>query len=827
MQLRTLTLFVVAAITSCSMQVNAQIRGLIYSDFGFRIVDGGETFEVTAIRSDIIRVRVYRNGEEPENTSFAVLDTALHSAIRITAEKNGFSTGKLHVSMGAHMQLTVKDNEGRLLQQDAAPILHQADGFRVYKALKDDEHFFGLGDKPGPLDRRGQFFTMWNTDHFGWQESSDPLYKDVPFFMDLREGRALGVFLNNTFRSSFDFGHELADEYSFGATGGAIDYFLMYGPTPKEVLASYAWLTGPTPLPPIWSLGFQQSRYTYSPESELIDVAHRMRSHKIPCDVLWLDIDFQRDNMPFTVDAERFPAFPQLVKNLSADRFKLVVITDLHVARQPGVGYEPYDSGIRGDHFLRRSDGSLYIGEVWPGPSVFPDFTRMQTQEWWGSLYRQFVDDGVAGFWNDMNEPAVFNTPSKTMPDDVQHRIEMPGFRKRVADHREVHNVYGMLNSKATHDGLLNLRPDQRPFVMTRASFAGGQRYAVTWTGDNSSTWNQLRMATPQLLNLGLSGFSMAGADVGGFAGSPSPELLTKWLEIAAFQPIDRDHSAKGTRRHEVWVDGPEQEDIRRRYIEERYKLLPYLYTTAEQTSHTGVPLMRPLFVEFPAATSDGHPIDFDAGDSEFMVGSDLLVAPTPSPDEIAPYEVHLPPGTWYDYWTGQRFERIVKTKARDLEQRDKVIAVEPIIIKPELSVLPVYARGGSIIPIGRVIQSTEEKLTGPLTLRVYPATDRTAPCGGEVYADDGQTFAFQRGSYARIHFSCSLGSDGSLIIRIDPQEGRFSPWWDSYHVEVVGWRPTQKIAIGATKQYPLTLDGDKWTVTIPATAKGEMVRLL
>ena len=443
-----------------------------------------------------------------------------------------------------------------------------------------------------------------------------------------------------------------------------------------------------------------------------------------------------------------------------------------------------------------------------------------------GSLYKGFVANGVDGFWNDMNEPAVFNVATKTMPDDVQHRIEEPGFAKRTATHLEIHNIYGMLNSEGTYEGLLKLRPNERPFVMTRASFAGGQRYAVTWTGDNSATWNHLRMTTPQLMNLGLSGFSMAGADVGGFAGSPSPELLTKWLEVAAFQPIDRDHSAKGTRLHEVWVDGPAQEDIRRHFIEERYRLLPYLYTSAEESSHSGIPLMRPLFVEFPHATADEHPIDLDDNGSEFMVGGNLLVAPNPSPDEIASYEVHLPPGTWYDYWTGEQFERSNKTQAIDLEQRDKLNLNKPLLIQPRLEVLPVYIRGGSILPIEPLTQSTEEKPSGPLTLRLYPATDQNTPCAGDVYTDDGHSFDFRKGQYAHVRFSCSLAQDGSLSLQVAQQQGNFTPWWTQYRLEIYGWTPKLTSASLGKVTLPLQRIATGWSVTIPANAGGEIVQM-
>jgi alpha-glucosidase len=315
---------------------------------------------------------------------------------------------------------------------------------------------------------------------------------------------------------------------------------------------------------------------------------------------------------------------------------------------------------------------------------------------------------------------------------------------------------------------------------MTRATYAGGQRYSTTWTGDNSSTWNHLRMTVPQLVNLGLSGFSLAGADVGGFAGSPTPDLLTKWIELSAFQPIDRDHSDKGTRMHEVWVDGPDHEAIRRRYIEERYRLMPYLYTVAEETSRDGLPIDRPFFLEFPHALEDGTPLDLNSRGSEFLFGSRILVAPSPYPEDMTPYAVQLPPGTWYDYWTNEQFVRGVSTGQVDLEQRDLTLAQKQIKIPPTLENLPVYVRGGSILPIAPLTQSTSEIPQGPLTLRVYPlALGLNTPgesCEGDVYTDDGHTFAYRQGKFARIHFACSLEPDGSLTVSIQKQEGTWKP---------------------------------------------------
>ena len=365
---------------------------------GVRATAHGITLQVSALREDVLRVRAWHGVSEPEDASWAVLPAARTSSAHVTAEAHGFSTGKLRVNIGEDLRLRVTDLEGNVLQEDAAPVHWNGPAFTVAKRRELSDHFFGLGDKPGPLDRNGEAFTMWNTDSFGWQESTDPIYKSIPFFIEFNHGRALGTFLDNTWRTNFDFGRADPGVYTFGALNGPVDYYLLYGPDPKQVVTDWAWLTGPTPLPPLWSLGFQQSRYTYYPENQLREIADRLRADRIPCDVLWLDIDFQHDNWPFTVNTQAYPDFAGMVKDLGRQDFKLVVITDLHVAKQPGVGYAPYDSGTAGDHFVKNPDGSVYTGKVWPGPSVFPDFTQAQTRRWWGTLYKQFVAEGVAGF---------------------------------------------------------------------------------------------------------------------------------------------------------------------------------------------------------------------------------------------------------------------------------------------------------------------------------------------------------------------------------------------------------------------------------------------
>jgi alpha-glucosidase len=806
------------------------LPGAAHTASGLELSTSTLTLRVDALRPDVLRVRVFPFGHPAEDASWAVLPGARTARIAVTPEPGGFSTSALRVMVSGDLRLTVLDLSGNVLQQDALPVAWSADGFKVTKAKTEDDHFFGLGDKPGPLDRVGEDFAMWNTDAFGAQESTDPIYKSIPFFLEMHGGRVLGVFLDNTFRTFFDFGRERTDRYTFSAPGGPLDYYLLYGPEPKQVVESYAWLTGPTPLPPLWALGFQQSRYSYTPRAQVEEIAAHLRADKIPSDVLYLDIDYQVKNRPFTVDPATFPDFPGLIHKLASEEFHTVVITDLHIADLPGEGYAPYDSGEAGDHFVKEN-GKEYVGRVWPGPSVFPDFTQEQSRQWWGTLYKQFVADGVAGFWNDMNEPAVFRYPSKTMPDDVEHRIDEPadeGFSKRTALHTEIHNVYGMENSRATHDGLLALEPNVRPFVLTRASYAGGQRYAATWTGDNLSTWAHLRQTTPQLLNLGLSGFSFSGADVGGFGGSPAPDLLTKWLMLAAFQPLDRDHASKGTRPHEVWVDGQEQEAIRKRYIEERYRLMTYLYTTAEETSRNGVPIIRPLFLEFPHGASDNHPLDNDAA-GEFFFGPSILVAESPMPDDVGGYEVHLPPGIWYDYWSGAKLDRRVAAGVRDLEIPDPTSntphALQPIHVQPGLGDLPVYVRAGAIVPIQPLVQSTEETPSGPLTLRVFPPSPGD-DCHGDVYTDDGKSYEFRNGAYLRLHLTCSVAADGALTVTIPQAEGSFRPWWKAFRVEAVGFAAKEAQATVQGKSIALIQTTVGWAVDVPDTGQAQVVTL-
>jgi len=727
---------------------------------GVEAGNGPVRMQVTALTDSILRVRIAK-GALPEDASWAVPAAVRRQSVRVTATTDGFQTKAIKVRVDpATLQLAVTDLQGRTILADGAePIGFGGKGFMLRKVLPFDQHIFGMGDKTALLDRRGYTFTDWNTDFFGFTPASDPIYKSIPFYIGTsNDGYSYGLFLDNSWRSTFDFGHSDPSAIEISAPDGPIDYYVIAGPSVAEVARRYTDLTGKAPLAPQWALGYQQSRWGYSSDAEVRAIGQHLRSDRVPADVVWMDIDYQDRNRPFTVNTKIFPDMKKLNADMASAGFHLVAITDLHVAYLPNQGYAPYDTGIAGNHFVHKADGSLYVAPVWPGPSVFPDFTRAATRKWWGDLYRDFIADGFSGFWNDMNEPAVFDTAdgSKTMPLTNVHQIESDDFAARDATHSEIHNVFGMQNTRGTFEGMERLRPGVRPFVMTRASYAGGQRYAATWTGDNSSTWDHLRLCVQQMINLGLSGFSYNGCDVGGFVGGASPDLLTRWYELAAFSPVFRNHAANDAPHAEPWVDGPGHLAIRRKFIEERYRLMPYLYALAEQNSRTGDPIMRPTFYDYPDALKLGC----DQALS-FTVGRSVYVAAPPRPESPRPFKICLPAGGWFDYWTGQPV-------AEHEFKRD-----------PRLDQIPVFVRAGTILPRQALVQSTMETPKGPLELDVYPGGD----CRGELYFDDGIHVA---GHSLRQTVRCAVTPKG-VSLTFGARAGNYRPWWKQIAVTVHG----------------------------------------
>jgi len=735
---------------------------------GVIVRSGPARLQVSVHADGVFRVRLAPDGRLDGDASWAVVQDAQSTNVTIDDTRDAIRVRGDGVTAIVHrspLRVDFVDDEGRPLLADEASLPmawlpgEHGTRVRVWKSMPADEHYYGLGDKAGPLDRRGRAFAMWNSESYGWQGTSDPLYKSIPFFIGLRGGVAYGVFFDNTHRGSFDFGKESDGTLSFGAEDGALDYYFIAGPQPAQVIERYTALTGRTPLPPLWSLGFQQSRYTYQPEAKVREIAKQLRDHRIPSDAIYLDIDYQKGYAPFTVDRAKFPDFEKMIADLRRDGLRTVLITDLHIKHDPDNGYAAFDSGMRADAFIRNPDGSLYIGEVWPGDSAFPDFTLSRVRDWWGGLYRDFAAMGAAGYWNDMNEPSVFNVPGNTMSLDAVHRMDDGTTR----DHRAIHNVYGMLNARATYEGLLKLQPQQRPFVLTRAAYAGAQRYAATWTGDNTASWFHLAQSTPNLLSLGLSGMAMSGDDIGGFIGSPPADLLTRWFQLGAFNPVFRNHAATDTRPHEAWVDGPKHEALRREAIELRYRLMPYLYTAAEENARTGLPIMRPVFLQYPKAET------FYGNDRDFLFGGDLFVAPVVD-ERLDAHPVSLPPGAWYAFGSSQRF----------------VASKEPIKLDPRPTGTPLYARAGAIVPMQALVQHTGETPEGPLELQVYLPDAGSSDCRGALYQDDGESFGYREGEFLRVAYACEIGASASSVSAKVGHAG-FAPSWNAVRVTLFG----------------------------------------
>jgi alpha-glucosidase len=768
---------------------------------GVELTAGAAKVRLAAFHKGIFRVRLAPNGNFAKDYSWAVVESPEPPSVKTEENEKELrlTAGDVMATVQkSPLLISFSDRAGNVLLADEPSLPMAWDGphVHIWKRMPADEDYFGLGDKAGPMNRRNRAFTNWNTDEFGWQESSDPLYKSIPFFIGLRRGVAYGVFFDNTYWSSFDFGKENRDYFSFGAEGGELNYYFIAGPEPKKVVEEYTALTGHSPLPPLWSLGYQQCRYSYYPESRAYEIVRTFREKKIPADTIYLDIDYQQGYAPFTINREYFPTFEKMIADFRAMGFHTILITDLHIKKDPDHGYMPYDSGMKNDVFVKNPDGSVYVGVVWPGESVFPDFTLTRVREWWGGLYKNFVSMGVAGFWNDMNEPSVFERADKTMPLDTVHRLD----DGTTIDHRAAHNIYGIENVRATYEGLLKLQGGERPFVLTRAAFSGAQRYAATWTGDNSSTWNHLKMSTPMLMSIGISGMPLIGDDIGGFAGSPTADLLTRWFEVGALNPIYRDHAAKGTADQEPWVHGPEHEAIRRRFIELRYRLMPYLYTAIEEASRTGIPLMRPIFLEYPQS------LEFYSDDHDFLFGRDLFVAPVTT-EMVDAEEISFPPGDWYDFWNNAKHEH-----GQDIQ------------VHPRLDEMPLFVRAGAILPMQPVVQDTGETPDGPLQLRVYPGDD----CSGSLYQDDGHTFAYKKGEVLRINYSCAVAT-GSLTITSSIEKSAYKPWWNSASVTVYGVAAAPKevhLDNQAIHDWRLDSQAHAITLTVPDAVKNWSIHL-
>jgi alpha-glucosidase len=733
----------------------------------FNCADGSQV-QVSILAPDLVRVRAsFKKPLPARDHSWAIAKTDWSAVRWNVAEQTDailITTDELEVIVRrAPLLIEFRDPQTHAtINGDFTPMMRDPKNETVAatKRLGYEERFYGLGEKAARLDKRRGQFTNWNSDTPGYKEGTDPIYQTIPFYIGLENGRAYGLFFDNSYRSHFDFGASSQEYIAYSAEGGEMNYYFFHGPAMQKIINRYTELTGRMPMVPMWALGHQQSRWSYYPQAVAEYIVRRYREEDLPLDALYLDIHYMQGYRIFTWDTTRYPDPKAFTDKLRQQGVKVIPIVDPGIKYQPPAegatdapvkpeltpqdkSYYVFNQGVAKDYFVRRKDGKLYVGEVWPGKAVFTDFTRADVRRWWGDLFRAYMDNGVAGIWTDMNEPSDFVDKSGDSQTDLVFDDE--GERSLYGKNR---NVFALLMARATYEGLTRLQPDVRPYIITRAGYAGYQRYTTMWTGDNTATWETLQLSIPMYTTLGLSGVPFVGGDVGGFIGRTDAELLTRWYEAGFLAPMLRNHQQIDTYDHEPWRFGKVYEDIIRKYLKLRYRLLPFLYTQLEEAHRTGMPIFRPLVLNYQ---NDANVLSID---DEFMIGTDLLVAPVMKPG-LTSRLVYLPEGVWIDYWTNKRI------KGGSLIQADAPI-----------DLVPMYVRAGAVIPMGPEMNYVGEKPFDPLTLAIY--TDAKGEAAATVYEDDGATVAYRQGVFRRTQVSATK-TGAAMQINISAPEGSYN----------------------------------------------------
>lgn len=678
------------------------------------------TLRVIVYSPNVIRLR-----NSVDNTwddvSYAVVSQPMKTAFKVDEQPS-----KIVVSTDSMtLEVTRKPVRVRLLNKKGAVVNEDEPAFgtswigdqvTTYKKMQQDERFIGLGEKTGPLNRRGEGYTNWNTDNYGYASNADPLYTTLPFYIGVHSGVHYGLFMDNSYKSHFNFGASNDRFASFTAEDGEMNYYLIHHGTVAKTIESYTWLTGRMAMPPLWALGLQQSRYSYYPDTEVETLAKTYRDKGIPADAIVLDIHYMDKYKIWTWDPKRFSNPKGMVDKLKSQGFKTVVIIDPGIKKEPG--YKAYDEGVKEDVFLKYPDGTYYSGQVWPGWCHFPDFTMPKARKWWGDNFKDLVNTGVEGFWNDMNEIATWGQRS---PDNVEFDLE--GNR---GTHRKGRNVYGLNMVRSTYEGTKSLM-NKRPFILTRSGYSGIQRYSAVWTGDNVSTDDHMLTGIRLVNSMGLTGVPFTGMDVGGFAGGgPSKELFGRWMSVGAFTPFYRIHIGIDSKESDPWSYGERIEAISTNYIKLRYKLLPYLYSSFYHSSQTGAPINRSLAVDY---THDGKVYDGRYQNQYFFGQSGLMVCPSESYKELT--RVYLPEATgWYDFYNDTYFP-----------------GAQEMIVESPVEKLPLFVRGGSILTTQSLVMHTGQRPTDTLVVHVYNGTRGSSSVH---YEDDGVTYDFEKGSYHR-----------------------------------------------------------------------------
>ena len=695
--------------------------------------------KIIVFSPNVIRLRIEKDSFV-KASSYAVVASPIACNVKTseTTEKILIETDSLVLQIQKRpIRFSFFSKDGKLINADDLSFgTSWLDGdVATYKTLQKDERFIGLGEQAGNLDRRGEAFVNYNTDNPHYDNNSKSLYSTIPFYIGLHSNLCYGIFFDNSSRTTFSFGAGNNRFSSFTAECGEMDYYFIYNSSIRKIIESYTWLTGRMPLPAKWSLGYQQCRYSYFPASDVLSTAQKFRERFIPADMIYLDIHYMDQYRLFTWDKERFPDPPQLIDQLKKLSFHTAVIID------PGVkvdeNYNVYKDGLNSDIFVKYPDGTNYQGQVWPGWCNFPDFTMPKAREWWGEWVKSYADIGIAGYWNDMNEIAAWGQ-------DVPKLLEFNWEGKKTS-YKEAKNVYGMLMARSSYEGARKHMKGKRPFVLTRAGYSGLQRYTAIWTGDNQSNDDHMLLGVRLLSSLGLSGVSYTGMDVGGFGGNPTQNLYTRWMQIGAFSPMFRGHTAIYTNHTEPWVFGEVSEDITRRYIGFRYQLMPYLYSSFYESTQNGMPVLRSLAIDY---TTDPNIYD-QKYQQQYLFGPSILVVPVKSNEELA--QVYLPAGKWFDLFTDKLFN-----------------GSQTILTESPINRLPLFVKSGSIIPMQKLVTSTIENPGDTLFIHFYAGLDKNQFV---YYEDDAESYDYETGKYYKRNI---LYTPNNKSITFDKKEGVF-----------------------------------------------------
>jgi alpha-glucosidase len=707
---------------------------------------GGAGLRIEFLAQGIVHVEATPNGAATLPTGAVIFSTPAAGRAELFDDGTRFILRQAGLNVFViknPLQVVVLRSDGSLISADVPGGL-QADSATglvlVLKHARAGERYFGMGLAGGPLDRRGRSMTMRNTDHAAYAELSNPLYSSTPFFHGHADGATYGMFLDNPSTAVFDFANANPEVLSVAATGGTLNYYLMAGPTPAAVAASFTTLTGATAVPPRWALGYLQAHFGYDSAAQVLSLAREFRNRAIPCDAFFLDLDYTDHLFTFSWNPITWPDPNGFNDQMEALGFKRVNILEPLLTV-----YDPRWAKAANEGWLvQYPGGSPLVTSIWMGEVSFFDFTKQAARDYFRAELRTFIGSGVSGLWADLNEPAANDMPWGIYDFEGKPRYEYAG-----------RNTYALWETATLHDALLDAQPILRPFIVSRAGFAGIQRYAANWSGDTDSTWDSLRVQVQVANAMGLSGQNFFGADIGGFLGAPEAELFLRWLQFGAATPFMRNHSINSVPQREPWRYGDPYTAAAKAVIEWRYRLMPYLYGLFARAESEGTPVLAPTFFHFPA-----DPVTH-GGNGEFMLGAALLVAPVVTPGATS-RSLYLPAGAdWIDYYTDALFS-----------------GGRNISVNAPIHQLPLMVRAGSIVPMGPVRQFAAQAVADDsLLLDIFAGADGRFT----LRDDDGASTAYRNGAYRDTLLQWQETTSAALLSASNVGGNLASPartWW-------------------------------------------------